>query len=76
MGQKQSVLPEEKVREYEILTHLTEREIIKAYERFCRMNPDLNPESLNPAISFERLEDLPEFQVNIYFRLLLFGSIF
>ncbi|GIY65511.1 calcium and integrin-binding protein 1 [Caerostris darwini] len=64
MGQKQSILPEEKIREYEILTHLTEREIIKAYERFCRMNPDINPDSLNPAISLQRLEDLPEFQVN------------
>ncbi|GBN98402.1 Calcium and integrin-binding protein 1, partial [Araneus ventricosus] len=64
MGQKQSILPEEKIREYEILTYLTEREIIKAYEKFCSMNPDVNPESLNPAISLERLDDLPELKVN------------
>ncbi|KAG8197328.1 hypothetical protein JTE90_013455 [Oedothorax gibbosus] len=64
MGQKQSILPEEKIKEYELLTHLTDREIIKAYQRFCKMNPDINPFSSNPAISIDRLEDLPEFQVN------------
>ncbi|XP_015913286.1 calcium and integrin-binding protein 1 [Parasteatoda tepidariorum] len=64
MGQKQSLLPEEKIREYELLTYLNEKEIIKAYERFRKLEPDIDPKSFNPALSLLKLDELPELQVN------------